>query len=136
MQKRDLYLNQVSNKKGAIGKPDRPKKHPIWAAHRRIHLSTKYPPGIIHNTKAAVVGISESWLDHSTDEEIHNDGFCTLRNDGNREGGGVCTFKRNDIAFRNRDDLNHESLEATWFELLMPKSKPIMIGSRTVLLRI
>ena len=38
-------------------------------------------------------------------------------------------FKLNDIAFRNRDDLNHESLEATWFELLMPKSKPIMIGT-------
>ena len=83
---------------------------------------------IIHNRKAAVVGISESWLDHTfTDEEIRIDGFYTLRNDQNREGGGVCTFIRNDIAFRNRGDFNHESLEATWFELLMPKSKPIMI---------
>ena len=44
LQKRDLYLNQFSNKKGAIGKPERPKKHPIWAAHPRTHLSTKYPP--------------------------------------------------------------------------------------------
>ena len=44
LQKRDLYLNQFSNKKGAIGKPERPKKHPIWATHPRTHLSTKYPP--------------------------------------------------------------------------------------------
>ena len=42
-----FYLNQFSNenKKGGIGisKPVRPKRHPIWAAHPRIHLSTKYP---------------------------------------------------------------------------------------------
>ena len=45
LQKCDLYLiNQFSNKKGAIGKPERPKKHPIWAPHPRTHLSTKYPP--------------------------------------------------------------------------------------------
>ena len=31
----------ISNQKGAIGKP---KKHTIWAAHPRTHLSTKYPP--------------------------------------------------------------------------------------------
>ena len=37
LQKRDLYLNQFSNKKGATGKPERPKRHPIWAAHPRTH---------------------------------------------------------------------------------------------------
>ena len=31
-------------KKGAIAKPESPKKHPIWAAHPRTYLSTKYPP--------------------------------------------------------------------------------------------
>ena len=46
MQTRDLYLNQLK-KKGAIGKPERPKKHPIWAAHPRSHLSTKYPRGFV-----------------------------------------------------------------------------------------
>ena len=44
LQKRDLYQNPFSNKKGAIAKPESPKKHPIWAAHPRTHLSTKYPP--------------------------------------------------------------------------------------------
>ena len=76
------------------------------------------------------MGITESWLDNTfTDDEIYIDGLCTLRNDRKREGGGVCTFIRNDIAFRSRVDLAHESLEATWFELLLPKSKPIVIGT-------
>ena len=42
--KNTTYLNQFSNKKGAMAKPESPKKHPIWAAHPRTHLSTKYPP--------------------------------------------------------------------------------------------
>ena len=46
LQKRDLYLNQFSNKKGAIAKPESPKKHPIWVAHPRTHLFTKYPLGL------------------------------------------------------------------------------------------
>ena len=34
----------LSTPPGAIAKPESPKKHPIWAAHPRTHLSTKYPP--------------------------------------------------------------------------------------------
>ena len=56
LQKHDLYLNQFSNKKGAIGKPERPKKHPIWSAHPRIHLSTKYPPGPGYATESTFMG--------------------------------------------------------------------------------
>ena len=41
--KHELYLNQFSNKKGAICKPERPKRPPIWAVHPHTHLSTKYP---------------------------------------------------------------------------------------------
>ena len=37
-------LTNFQIKKGAIAKPESPKKHPIWAAHPRTHLSTKYPP--------------------------------------------------------------------------------------------
>ena len=44
-----------------------------------------------------------------------------------RRNNKICQFFQE--PFRNRNDLNHESLEATWFELLMPKSKPIMIGT-------
>ena len=45
LEKCDLYLNQFSNKKEATGKPERLKRHPIWAAHPGTHLSTKYLPG-------------------------------------------------------------------------------------------
>ena len=37
-------LNQFSNKKGVIGKPGTPKRHPKQAAPPSTHLSTKYPP--------------------------------------------------------------------------------------------
>ena len=30
----------------AIGKPERPKRHHIWAAHPHTNLSTKYPPPV------------------------------------------------------------------------------------------
>ena len=43
LQKCDRYLNQFSNKKGAIGKPERPKKHPIWAAHPRTTFPLSTP---------------------------------------------------------------------------------------------
>ena len=85
---------------------------------------------IIHNTKAAVVGISESWVDHSTftHEELMN----SARFEMTETERVVVYALLNAItifAFRNREDWNHESLEATWFELLMPKSKPITIGT-------
>ena len=38
LQKPDLYLNQFSNKKGAIGKPERPKK----ASY--LGRTSPYPP--------------------------------------------------------------------------------------------
>ena len=52
-------LNQFSNKKGAIAKPESPKKHPIWAAHPRTHLSTKYPPGKIEAIEAKISKVSQ-----------------------------------------------------------------------------
>ncbi len=58
-----------------------------------------------------------------------NESYEREGNDRNREGGGVCTYIRNDIAFTSRDDLAHDSLETTWFELLLPKTKPIVVGS-------
>ena len=41
----------------------------------------------------ATISISESWLDSSvTDNEITLPGYGVLRNDRNRQGGGVCIF--------------------------------------------
>ena len=81
-------------------------------------------------TKAAVISITETWLDSTvTDNEINRNGYCIERNDRNRNGGGVCSYIRNDIAFLPRHDLQSNDLEATWLEILLPKTKPIMVGT-------
>ena len=101
-----------------------------------IHLNTRsLPPKIselrllARKTSAAVIAISESWMDHSvTDSEISIEGYSALRNDRNRHGGGVCVYIKNDIAFNPRLDLHNDKNEALWFELLLPRSKPIIVG--------
>ena len=58
-------------------------------------------------SKAAVISLSETWLDSSvTDSEIYIDNYSVVRNDRDRHGGGVCCYVRNDIAFTARPDLN------------------------------
>lgn len=46
-----------------------------------------------------------------------------------RNGGGVCAYIRNDISFTLADYLSVDDLESVWLELLLPKTKPIVIGT-------
>ena len=81
-------------------------------------------------TNAAVICLSETWLDDSiTDGEISIDGYCLVRRDRNRSGGGVCMYIRNDISFSPRIDLDIDGLEVLFCDILLPKSKPIVIGT-------
>ena len=84
------------------------------------------------NTYASVIGISETWLDSSfTDSKISLDGYNTvLRADRDREGGGVCLYikKKNNLAFICGLDLYDENVESLWIELLLLRTKPIIIG--------
>ena len=52
-----------------------------------------------------------------------------IRNDRNRNGGGVCLYIKNGIAFNVRGDLCNNKIESVWVELLLPKTKPIVIGA-------
>lgn len=80
--------------------------------------------------KLAVIALSETWLDHTvTDAEIHLDGYNVIRRDRDRQGGGVCLYIHEDIAFTERKDFESDRLEAVWANLLLPKTKPIIIGS-------
>ena len=47
----------------------------------------------------------------------------------NREGGGVCMYIRSDLAYNPRDDINLEGVKSIWCDLLLPKSKPILLGT-------
>ena len=49
--------------------------------------------------------------------------------DRNRNGGGVCIYVKNTIAFNLRTDITSTSLESLWISLLLPKMKPITIGA-------
>jgi len=85
---------------------------------------------VAQQSNPAVICISESWLDSSiTDEEIRIDNYNIIRNDRNRQGGGVCMYIRNNLAFNPRDDLQRPDLESIWCDLLLPRSKPILIGT-------
>ena len=82
------------------------------------------------NAKPAVICLTETWLDNTvTSSEISIDGYSVVRKDRNRNGGGVCTYIRSDIAFSEVKNIPNEDIETTWIELLLPKTKPILIGT-------
>ena len=84
---------------------------------------------ISSKTNAAVIGISETWLDDSIfDSELLLPNYTIQRHDRNRNGGGVCVYIRNDISFNRRTDLENTDLEVLFVELLLPKTKPIICG--------
>ena len=85
---------------------------------------------LVHKTKVAVLSITETWLDSTvTDNEVALDGYSIIRKDRNRNGGGVCMYIRQDLAYNPRDDLNSDNLESVWCEILLNKTKPIIVGT-------
>ena len=83
---------------------------------------------IVGHTKPAILGITESKLDGSvTNQEVHISGYNILRNDRNRNGGGVACYNRSDLCFNSRNIFS-DSIEHIFFDLLIPKMKPTSIG--------
>ena len=41
----------------------------------------------------------------------------------------TCMYIRSDLAYNTREDLQNDNLEDLWLELLLPKTKPILIGT-------
>ena len=52
-----------------------------------------------------------------------------MRRDRETHAGGVCMYIRNDLAFNPRPDLQNENLEDLFVEILLPKTKPIILGT-------
>ena len=83
---------------------------------------------IISRTKPAILGITESKLDSSvSDQEVNISGYSILRSDRNRNGGGAACYIRADLCF-NRRNVFSNTIEHVFFDLLIPKVKPISIG--------
>ena len=82
---------------------------------------------ISNHIKPAMLGITESKLNSSViNSEVNINGYSIIRNDRNRNGGGVACYVRNDLCFNINVFSN--SLEHVFFEILLPKVKPIAIG--------
>ena len=80
------------------------------------------------NSRSAVIGVSETWLDSShTDSSISIDGYTVIHRDRDGHAGGVCLYIREDLPYRTRLDLCNNDLEDLWVEILLPKSKPIYV---------
>ena len=47
----------------------------------------------------------------------------------NRNSGSVCMFVHNNTAFDPRIDMQSDELETVWVNILLPKTKPILIGT-------
>ena len=83
---------------------------------------------IANRIKPAVLGITESKLDSSvTNMEVNINGYSIIRNDRNRHGGGVACYVKNDLCF-NTKKIFPNSVEHVFFEILIPKVKPIAVG--------
>ena len=61
------------------------------------------------------------------DSEISIDGYCALRRDRKRKGGGVICYVTNKICYNNKNCISNE-IENIFIELLIPKTKPITVG--------
>ena len=80
-------------------------------------------------SKPAVLALTETWLDETVlNSEVNIDGYTINRKDRCRNGGGVCLFVRDDIAYNCRSDTPEET-EVILVDILLPKTKPITVGS-------
>ena len=84
---------------------------------------------IAKSTNATIIGISESKLDESVlGPEVEIDDYKILRCDRNRHGGGVACYIRNDLSY-NVISVFPSEIESVFFEILLPNSKPITVGT-------
>lgn len=83
----------------------------------------------VRDSNPSCILLTETWLDETVfDSEINIHNYVIQRKDRNRHGGGVCIYIRQDIAFNARPDFNHQELEGTFIDILLPKTKPILCG--------
>ena len=83
---------------------------------------------ITNHIKPAILDITELKLDSSfTNLEVNSNSYSIIRNDRNRNGGCVACYIRNYLCF-NYKNIFSNSIEHVFFEIHIPKVKPIAIG--------
>ena len=79
------------------------------------------------SSNAANIGVSESKLDESVlQSEIQINNYDLLSRDRNRNDGGVACYIRSDISYIQKQHFPEE-IENIFFEILLPKTKLIVV---------
>ena len=82
---------------------------------------------IVKTSKPMVIGITETKLDISIGgSEIPIDGYCAIRRDQNRKGGGVICYVTNRIFYNTKNCISNK-IENIFVELLILEIKPITV---------
>ena len=78
-------------------------------------------------TRVSVITVSETWLDNwVTDAEAAVPGYNITRKD-RQSLGGVCIYIQETLGHNLRTDLQNDSIKGIWVELLLTKTKLILI---------
>lgn len=84
----------------------------------------------ILNQNLDILAINETRLDGSVpNESVHIPNYQIVRNDRNRNGGGVCIYIRNSVNFVDKSRLILNEIEALCIEINKPQSKPFVVMS-------
>ena len=90
---------------------------------------------LLENSPIDILAINESKIDDTaSDNEIHINGYNIVRNDRNRNGGGVFMYIRKPISFAERNDLVPDSLEIICVEIKKPYDKSFLVGRQVRIL--
>ena len=80
-----------------------------------------------YSSNAANIGVSESKLDESVlQSEIQINNYDLLSRDRNRNDGGFACYIRSDISYIQKQHFPEE-IENIFFEILLPKTKLIVV---------
>ena len=82
------------------------------------------------NSEIHLLTLSETWLHKDiTDAELQIAGYQLFRRDRGAKGGGLAVYVRNDVSVVRRTDLENVSVEGLWLEVLIPKSRSLLVGT-------
>jgi hypothetical protein len=71
---------------------------------------------ILHKTDIDILGVNETWLDSSIEDNIISiDGFNLFRHDRDRHGGGVCIYVRDTLQCKRIT--NTHNIESVWLDV-------------------
>ena len=103
--------------------------HILHANVRSLSSKLSKIRSLLTRTRTSIFAATETWLDSTIgDGEIAVPGFNVIRRDRDRNGGGVALFVKSNLSFNPRPDLSIDHAESLWVEILLPKTKGILVG--------